>query len=116
MFYGDVEVDGLSFVSRERAPFRDDIDLDDLSRQSWSEYAAVCGRALAQSHARSDEVGELDYDIEPRILEAVEPMALFVEHVLEFAGEALERLRRDHGFFVRDRELGAFDSLMKSYR
>lgn len=116
VFYGDVEVDGLSFMSRERAPFRDDIDLDDLSRESWSEYAAVCGWALAQSHARSDEVGKLDYDIEPRILKAIEPVALFVEDVLDFAGEAFERLRRDHDFFVRDREHGAFETLMKSYR
>ncbi len=116
VFYGDVEVDGLSFMARERAPFRDDIDLDDLSRPSWSQYAGVCGRALAQSHARSDEVGQLDYDIEPRILEAIEPAALFVDDMLEFAGEALERLRRDHAFFVRDHERGAFETLMKSWR
>jgi uncharacterized protein (DUF2252 family) len=116
VFYGNVEIDGLSFMSRERAPFRDDIDLDDLSRGSWSAYAAICGRALAQSHARSDEVGELDYDVEPRILDAIRPEPLFVEDMLDFAEEAFERLRRDHAFFVRDRGLGAFEHLMKSYR
>ncbi|MGF1552803.1 MAG: DUF2252 domain-containing protein [Paracoccaceae bacterium] len=116
VFYGTVEIDGLSFMSRERAPFRDDMDLDDLSKETWLEYAAVCGRALAQAHARSDDAGQIDYDVEPLILEAVEPVTLFVEDMLDFAEAAIERLKRDHAFFKRDREHGAFEHLLKSYR
>ncbi len=116
VFYGAVTIDDASFTARERAPFRDDIDLDELSKKTWKKYAKVCGRALAQAHARSDDVGLLDYDIEPRILEAVEPRELFIEDMLDFADEALERLERDHGFFRRDHEHGAFEDLMKSYR
>ena len=41
VFYGSVEFDGLSFMTRERAPFRDDIDLDDLSKSEWKEYADI---------------------------------------------------------------------------
>lgn len=51
IFYGAVEIDGMSFMTRERAPFRDDIDLDDLSFESWKNYACACGMALAQSRA-----------------------------------------------------------------
>ena len=116
VFYGAVEVGGESFMARERAPFREDIDLDDLSKSTWKAYAKVCGRALAQAHARSDELGELDYDIEPAILDAVSPERLFIEDMLDFAEDALARLRRDHEYFKRDHERGAFQDLTKVYR
>ena len=116
VFYGDVELDGMSFMTRERAPFRDDVDLDDLSKKGWKQYARACGLALAQAHARSDDAGQLDYDIEPRIKEAMEPVELFVDDVIGFAEEAVERLARDHAFYQRDHELGAFETMLKSYR
>jgi len=116
VFYGEMEIDGMSFMCRERAPFRNDIDLDDLSKKSWKEYAHACGLALAQAHARSDDAGQLDYDIEPAILEAMAPHELFIDDILDFAGEALERLRQDHACYRRDYELGAFTMVIKSYR
>ncbi|MFD1344589.1 DUF2252 domain-containing protein [Litorisediminicola beolgyonensis] len=116
VFYGSAEIDGDSFMSRERAPFRDDIDLDDLSKKSWKSYAKACGRALAHAHARSDDAGQLDYDIEPRILEAMMPRHLFFDDVVHFAEEAVERLERDHECFVRDYSLGAFERTLKRYR
>lgn len=103
-------------MSRERAPFRDDIDLDDLSKKSWKQYARACGRALAQAHARSDDVGQLDYDIEPSILEAMQPVDLFIEDILAFAREALQRMRQDHEYFKADYALDAFDMTLKQYR
>lgn len=116
VFYGEVEIDGMSFMSRERAPFRNSMDLDDLSKKSWKKYAHACGLALAQAHARSDEAGHLDYDIEPAILEAMRPHKLFIDDILEFADEALERLRQDHAYFQRDCKLGAFTTVAKTYR
>ncbi|ETW13359.1 hypothetical protein ATO8_09106 [Roseivivax marinus] len=116
VFYGAAEIDGMSFMSRERAPFRNDIDLDDLSKKSWKQYARACGMALAQAHARSDDAGQLDYRIEPRIVEAMEPQELFFEDILNFAEEAVERLRRDHDFYRKDWKLGAFDMTLKLYR
>ena len=116
VFYGNVEIDGMSFMSRERAPYREDMDLDDLSKKSWKKYARACGMALAQAHARSDDLGELDYDIEPAILEAMQPEDLFIDDVLCFAREALHRLKKDHAHFCRDHALGAFDMTRKRYR
>ncbi|WP_353471769.1 DUF2252 family protein [Salipiger sp. H15] len=116
VFYGNVEIEGESFMSRERAPFRNDADLDELSKKQWKRYARACGRALAQAHARSDDLGQLDYDIEPAILQAMEPAALFIDDILCFAEEAVARLRRDHEMFRRDLSLGAFEVTEKRYR
>ncbi|WP_423823726.1 DUF2252 family protein [Salinisphaera sp. SPP-AMP-43] len=110
-FYGHVEFDGLSYMSRERAPFRDDIDLDDLSKSDWKAYARICGRVLAHVHALSDESGKIDYDIEPAIVNAIGPPDLFAQDMLEFALEAADRLRRDHAMFCADHALGAFKKL-----
>ncbi|MDW4498916.1 DUF2252 family protein [Sulfitobacter sp. D35] len=116
VFYGSVEIDGVSFLSRERAPFREDVDLDDLSKKQWKAYAHACGEALAQAHARSDDAGQLDYRIEPRILEAMTPLDLFVDDMVRFGREAVKRLKRDHKYFRRDLKLGAFDMTQKWYR
>lgn len=116
VFYGNVEIEGESFMSRERAPFRNDADLDDFSKKEWKRYAHACGYVLAQAHARSDDLGQLDYDIEPAILQAMEPGDLFIDDMLCFAEEAVERLRRDHEMFRRDLELGAFEVTEKRYR
>ncbi|KAA9005270.1 DUF2252 domain-containing protein [Histidinibacterium aquaticum] len=116
IFYGAVEIDGDSFMSRERAPFRDDIDLDDLSYSTWKDYAEVCGAALAQSHALSDDLGKIDYDLEPSIVEAARPRKLFVNDIMRFAEEAADRLKADHKLFCEDHADGAFDTIDKVYR
>ncbi len=110
-FYGAVDFDGLSFMVRERAPYRDDIDLDDLSAKQWRKYARVCGASLAQSHALSDEAGLLDHDVEPDVLAAIGPEDLFVRDIVGFAWEAQERVRADHAHFRADHRLGAFDQV-----
>lgn len=116
VFYGEVAIEGDSFMTRERAPFRNDMDLEDLSKKGWKKYAHACGGALALAHARSDDLGRLDYDIEPAILEAMQPEALFIDDVLAFAEEAIARLERDHAFFRQDLKLGAFETTEKRYR
>ncbi len=115
-FYGSAELDGVSYMVRERAPYRDDIDLDDLSGSEWEDYAAVCGASLAQSHARSDEAGLVDHDIEPAILEAVGNRELFIDDVLRFVERAADRVERDHEHFRLDHALGAFRSVEVVYR
>lgn len=116
VFYGSVDHDGKSFMSRERAPYRDDIDLDDLSSKQWKKYATICGRALAQAHALSDETGDVDYDIEPSIVAAIGPTDLFVDDTVRFAIEAADRVRSDHEHFKADHELGAFRTVDVIYR
>jgi len=111
VFYGSVEFEGASFLSRERAPFRDDIDLDELSRSEWKSYARICGRALAHAHALSDETGDFDRDVEPLIVRAIGDADLFVDDMLRFADEAADRVRRDHAFYCADHALGAFKAV-----
>ncbi|WP_110692577.1 DUF2252 domain-containing protein [Salinicola halophyticus] len=111
VFYGHARFDGQSYMSRERAPFRDDIDLDDLSKSEWKEYARICGGVLARVHALSDESGRIDYDVEPAIVDAIGPAALFIEDMVEFATESADRVRRDHAIFREDHARGAFEHL-----
>jgi hypothetical protein len=106
----------MSFMSRERAPFRDDIDLDDLSKSQWMDYAAICGKALAHAHALSDDVGQLEHDIEPKIVAAIGGQKLFVDDIVRFAEEAADRVRSDHELFIADHSLGAFASVDVIYR
>ncbi|OMQ15792.1 hypothetical protein A7K94_0207020 [Modestobacter sp. VKM Ac-2676] len=116
VFYGSVDIDGLSFMVRERAPFRDDISLGSLSASGWKEYAEICGRVLAHTHAMSDESGNIDYDVEPAILDAIGGRDLFVDDIVRFTEEAADRVRRDHEHFVADHELGAFRTVDVTYR
>lgn len=110
-FYGATEIDGISFMSRERAPYRNAIDLDDLSKSEWMAYAEICGASLASAHAGSDDAGQLDYDVEPAIIEAIGDEELFIADVVEFAAETSERMRRDHQAFREDHARGAFSRI-----
>ena len=116
VFYGSVDIDGQSFMTRERSPFRDDVDLDDLDAKDWKRYARICGTSLAHAHALSDELGDVARDIEPVILEAIGPEKLFVDDMLRFAEEAVARLRADHEHFRSDHARGAFRNVDRVYR
>ncbi|MGB7364826.1 MAG: DUF2252 family protein [Rhodococcus sp. (in: high G+C Gram-positive bacteria)] len=116
VFYGGIEFEGTSFMVRERAPFRDDIDLDDLSKKEWNKYAKICGGSLGHAHSLSDETGLLDHDIEPILLEAIGDRDLFVDDIVRFASEAADRVRSDHEHFRKDYALGAFSLTDKRYR
>lgn len=116
VFFGAIEHEGMSFMARERAPFRDDIDLDDLSKGEWKKYAGICGYTLAHAHALSDEVGAVDHDVEPKIVAAIGQHDLFVDDIVSYAEEAAERVRRDHEAFQADHALGAFRSVDNVYR
>lgn len=115
VFYGAVEIDGIPYMTRERAPFRDDIDQDELDYDDWRDYAHACGRALAMAHARSDDVGAIDYDIEPAILEDIEPQHLFIHDIACFAEEALDRMKRDWKGYRKDFKRGAFTRRLETY-
>ncbi|SDX79048.1 Uncharacterized conserved protein, DUF2252 family [Modestobacter sp. DSM 44400] len=116
IFYGSLDFEGMSFMVRERAPYRDGISLGSLSTGDWKDYAEICGRVLAHTHAMSDDTGNIDYDIEPAILDAIGGHDLFVDDMLRFAEEAAARVRIDHWHFVRDHALGAFRSVDVVYR
>ena len=107
-FFGHVDFEGLSFMTRERSPYKNEIDLDDLDKGEWVDYARLCGQTLAHAHALSDDAGERQVDIEPLVLQAAGPAELFVDDVLGFATEAADRVRQDHQYFRADHALGAF--------
>ncbi|MEI4272241.1 DUF2252 family protein [Klenkia sp. LSe6-5] len=115
-FFGAVDLDGTSFMVRERSPYKNDVDLEDLSKGQWVDYARICGGVLAQAHALSDEAGLVDHDVEPDVIAAIGARDLFVDDVLGFAVEALDRLRADHEHFRTDHALGAFREVDRVYR
>lgn len=114
-FYGHATIDEQSFLVRERSPFKNDIDLDDLSKKQWKSYAEICGRSLAQAHALADDSGAVEQDIEPLILEAVGEHELFINDICRFAEDAIERIYSDHKHFVADHRLGAFKTIDRAY-
>ena len=115
-FFGHVEFEDMSFMARERSPFKNEIDLEALSKHEWVDYARLCGQTLAHAHALSDDVGERDVDIEPLVLDAVGSPELFVADVIGFATEAADRVRSDHEHFRADHGLGAFASVDRVFR
>lgn len=110
-YYGRVDIDDRSFLVRERSPYKDDIDVDDLDKGELKEYAHICGRALAQTHARSDEdTGIMEGDAEKRILSSIIP-EVFVNDVVRFSEMAAKRVKKDFKLFKKDLALGAFQFL-----
>jgi len=107
-YYGHTTIDNQSFLVRERSPFKDDIDVDDLDYAELKRYAKICGKVLSQTHARSDEdTGAMQGDAEKRILSAVDP--LFIGDMVRFAQVASTRIYADHALFKQDHAEGAFD-------
>ena len=108
-FYGRAEIEDQLFVVQERSPFKDDVDVEDLDADGLATYADLCGRALAQPHARSDEdTGVMEGDAEEEILKAIN-RPVFVADVVAFAEAAARRVKRDWRLFQEDHACGAFD-------
>jgi uncharacterized protein (DUF2252 family) len=108
-FYGRVELDDIPVRVRERSPYKDDIDVDDLSKEEFLDYATICGKTLSQTHARSDEdTGVMEGDAEERILSSLRP-TVFVDDVVRFAEAATRRLYADFKVFKKDHQLGVFN-------
>ncbi|MAS92361.1 MAG: hypothetical protein CMO55_04125 [Verrucomicrobiales bacterium] len=110
-YYGKTEIDGKSFLVRERSPYKEGVDLDDLDFKHFKKYASICGLSLAVAHARSDQDEEdMDEEAENLILESIIP-DVFVDDVIRFTKVAAKRIKRDYEAFVDDHELGAFQFL-----
>ena len=108
-FYGRVDIDDQPFLVRERSPYKDEVDLEGLDADGLRAYASICGKALAQPHARSDEdTGVMEGNAEETILASVEP-ALFADDVVRFAEAAARRIRADWKLFRADHACGAFE-------
>lgn len=109
-FYGYATYNEHNYLIRERSPFKEEIDLDDLNKSQMKEYASICGQTLAQTHARSDKDAGIKSkkDAEVAILEAIN-INLFVNDMKCFAKEAARRIEKDYMLFKKDHKQGAFD-------
>jgi uncharacterized protein (DUF2252 family) len=114
-YYGQVEIDGTSFLVRERSPFKAKIDLEKLDEKSMGDYADICGVVLAQVHARSDEDTGVEGEgqAEQRILSSIRPK-LFVDDMVRFSEVAGSRVIGDYRHFRKDHALQAFNLSMQS--
>ncbi len=112
--YGAAEIEGRSFVVRERGPMKVNISVAGFGAAELIEYAEVCGRALAQTHARSEshlvDAGVEDPEAEIGILRVVQP-SVFVADALEWAEKGGERVLSAPRLFCEDLERRAFDVL-----
>ena len=110
--YGAAEIEDRSFVVRERSPMKVNVSVAAFGAEQLLEYADICGRALAQTHARSEtlvvedrpEAGESELGI----LRAIRP-EVFRADTLEWAEEGGERVLDDHRLFCDDLARGAFE-------
>jgi uncharacterized protein (DUF2252 family) len=108
-YYGETTLDGRSFLVRERSPYKDSIDMEDLDRARIKEYARFCGMVLSQAHARSDaDSGIMPGNAEQRILGSVHRQ-VFTDDVVRFARAATQRIRADYKLFKQDHALGAYE-------
>lgn len=108
IFYGYAQRQGKMYLVRERSPYKDDIDLDELSGKTFKKYARICGKALSQTHARSDEDAGLSVEnAEESILGSI-ICDVFVDDMVRFAGSSAQRVIDDHALFVKDFDLGVF--------
>ncbi|RRO79396.1 DUF2252 domain-containing protein [Corynebacterium bovis] len=123
--YGHADIDGLSFLVRERSPMKVNVDAEDMSYPDLREYAELCGQLLARKQARADRVlreagaasggagagaasgGACGRSIMERIAEQIHA-AVFLADAEEFVEEQVARVLEDHRLFSEDVERGAF--------
>ena len=106
-FYGHAEIGGQSFLVRERSPHKSSIKLEKLDADEMEDYAKVCGKILAQAHARSAEQSVGGKSLQDSMLQIVQDDA-FSESLLDFAKDMGEQVTHDHSVFVKAHQEGAF--------
>ena len=114
-FYGKAVVDKQDFLVRERSPFKNEVDLEDLDYQEFKEYADICGQVLALTHSRSDQDSGMEVEnMEETILSSISE-TIFIQDMIDFSQTATKRIKRDHQLFCEDYDKGAYilDELQK---
>lgn len=107
-YYGYTTLDQQSFMVRERSPYKNNIDTDTLNYDELKTYANICGKTLAQIHARSDaDTGVSEHCAEQQILASIDP-ASFPGDIARFAETGARRLLADYEAFKKDHRRGVF--------
>lgn len=118
--YGAAEIDGASYVVRERSPMKVNVEVALMGPEQLTDYARICALTLAQLHSRGefDDGRNVDrpdqQEAERRILGAVHN-DVFVNDVLEFVEEAVARVKEDHRLFCEDFDRGAYRSIERAF-
>lgn len=107
--YGHTELNGASYLVRERSPHKERVDLGGLSQKDFASYAEVCGAALAQAHARSDKDGGIGAgSAEKKILAAISTET-YPQEIRTFTEAASARITQDHASFRKAYKDGRLD-------
>ena len=106
--YGYTDIEGVSFLVRERSPQKVNVDAGDFDTSELKKYAKLCGRMLARQHVRADRfLNGKDSDVAARILGAGHTN-IFLFDTLELVSEQVDTVLRDHAMFAADYVAGAF--------
>lgn len=106
--YGYTDIEGVSFLVRERSPQKVNVDAGDFDTSELKKYAKLCGRMLARQHVRADRfLNGKDSDVAARILGAGHTN-IFLFDTLELVSEQVDTVLRDHAMFAADHAAGAF--------
>lgn len=106
--YGYTDIEGVSFLVRERSPQKVNVDAGDFDTSELKKYAKLCGRMLARQHVRADRfLNGKDSDVGARILGAGHTN-IFLFDTLELVSEQVDTVLRDHAMFAADYVAGAF--------
>jgi hypothetical protein len=92
-FIGYTRFGGHDYLVRQLADHKAAIDPSALTRATLSEYARLCGEALAKGHARTGDAATL--------AGYVGKSDTFDEAIAEFATAYAERVRSDYRLFKR---------------
>ena len=106
--YGYTDIEGVSFLVRERSPQKVNVDAGDFDTSDLKKYAKLCGRMLARQHVRGDRyLNGKKSDVASRILGAGHTN-IFLLDTLELVSEQVDTVLRDHEMFAADHKAGAF--------
>jgi hypothetical protein len=98
MLLGHLEIDGGSYLVRERSPHRGALDPSALDVDTLPAYAKLMGRVLAAAHARSP--GARGALLPDKILRSAAAADLVAE-IAQFAAHSARALASDHRAFKR---------------
>ncbi len=85
--------DGHDYYFRQLRDMKMKIDLDEMSKPEWMEYAGICGWALARAHARTGDPA--------KIAGYLGKSGRFDEAMEKFAVAYAEQTERDHAALVK---------------
>jgi uncharacterized protein (DUF2252 family) len=85
--------EGHDYYFRQLRDMRMKIDLEEMTRQEWTEYAGICGWALARAHARTGDAA--------KIAGYLGQKDSFDEAIEKFAVAYADQTERDHAALLK---------------